>query len=111
MSRLKSNFSGRSILPLGKINLTTGKSLYFNIYQTWGEDTCYEIIKPDEGNLRIVATSGKTPISKPGENNTFLHDQTGRYLFSGVIIDSAVGSGLKELAKKYGNSISGYTYK
>jgi hypothetical protein len=46
-----------------------------------------------------------------GEHRSFCHDQTGRYLFQGTLIDFATGTDLKKLAEKYGNSISGYTYK
>jgi hypothetical protein len=99
-----------SILPLGKINLKTGNSKYFNVYDTWGEGSTYEVYQIP-GGLRIVATWGKTPLCKMGENRSFCHDQTGRYLFQGTLIDFATGTDLKKLAEKYGNSISGYTYK
>lgn len=98
------------ILPLGKINLTTGESEVFNIYSEWGEDTTYEIYDVD-GKYRIVATSGTEPLQEIGSEQSFKHDQNRRFLFRGKMIDSAVGTKLKALASKYGNSISGYTYK
>lgn len=100
-----------AILPLGKINLTTGKSKYFNVYETWGEDTTYEIHRTTDGKLKIVATSGTVPIAKMNKSHSFRHDQTNSRLFDATMIDSAVGSKLKDLVAKYGNSISGYTYK
>jgi hypothetical protein len=100
----------RSILPLGKINLKTGKSKYFNVYETWGEDTTYEVYQV-YGEFRIVATSGKSPLCQIDEYREFQHDQSGRFLFGGIMVDFATGTGLKSLAEKYGNSISGYTYK
>jgi hypothetical protein len=100
-----------SILPLGKINLETGKSKYFNVYETWEEDTTYEIYEVSENNFKIVATSGKEPLNKLGEFRDFKHDQNFRYLFSGKMIAFAVGSDLKKVASKYGKSIAGYTYK
>lgn len=99
------------IASLGSVNLTTGSSKYFNIYKTWGEDSTYEVYKTNDGNYRIVATSGETPIHDPGNKVSFKADQTGRPLFEGTMIDWARGSKLKELASKYGNSIIGYTYK
>jgi hypothetical protein len=99
-----------SILPLGKINLKTGNSKYFNIYDTWGEDTTYEVYRVYEG-FRIVATYGKSPLCQIGERRGFKHDQNGRFLFEGVMVDFSTGSDLKKLVEKYGNSISGYTYK
>ena len=100
-----------SILPIGKINLETGKSKYFNVYETWGEDTTYEIWETSEGARKIVATSGKTPIGKLNYFQDFKHDQNFRFLFSGKMIDFAVGTDLKKLVEKYGKSIAGYTYK
>ena len=105
-----------SILPLGKINLKTGKSKYFNVYDVWGEGSTYEVYQTPEGFqvpsvFKIVATSGKTPLAAIGEKRQFVHDQTGKYLFQGTMIDFATGTDLKKLAEKYGNSISGYTYK
>jgi hypothetical protein len=102
---------GKAILPLGRINLLTGDSKYFNVYDTWGEDTTYEIHQADNGGVRVVATSGLFPISQPDRMNKFEHDQTGRHIFYGEMIDSAKGSDLKKLAVKYGKSLAGYTYK
>lgn len=99
------------ILPLGKINLETGSSKYFNVYDTWGEDTTYELYKLSDGRLKIVATAGIEPIAKLNSNESFIHDQTHRFLFSGKMIDYATGSGLKKFAAKYKKSIAGYTYK
>jgi len=107
-----------SILPLGRINLKTGSSKYFNVYETWGEDTTYEVYK--DGNsgygdvkprYKIVATSGKNPLKDIGDHSAFKHDQTFRPMFEGELVDYATGTELKKLAPIYGNSIAGYTYK
>jgi len=109
--------NGSPILPLGKINLKTGTSKYFNVYSTWGEDTTYEVwettsnLDPRKIIHKIVATSGTVPLYKIGDHQSFQHDQTMRYMFQAKMIDFAVGSKLKELSAKYGNSVSGYTYK
>jgi len=105
------------ILPLGTINLKTGESKYFNIYDTWGEDSTYEIWEvygernPEKKLTKIIATAGIKPLYNIGDSNSFIHDQNRRYLFQGKLIDFAVGSDLKNLASKYGNRIKGYTYK
>ena len=102
--------SQSSVLPLGKINLQTGKCKYFNVYETWGEDTTYEIYKTKKG-FKIVATSGTSPINKIGKGIFAIHDQNMRFLFEGQMVDFAVGSQLKEKIETYGRLISGYTYK
>lgn len=105
----------KPILGLGLINLKTGRSKYFNIYDTWGEDTTYEVYQVESHKVepvyKIVATSGTKPLGKMGEMAWFKHDQTGRFLFHGKMIDFAVGADLKSLAAKYGNNVSGFTYK
>lgn len=105
-----------SILPLGKINLKIGKSKYFNVYETWEEGTTYELYSCPDINgvckLKLVATAGTSPLASKGQRRRFDHDQTGRFLFEGTMIDFAVGSQLKSFAEKYKvTSISGYTYK
>lgn len=113
------NYREHAILPLGSINLAKGTSKYFNVYETWGENITYELYKnsylssfKDGNKLRVIATSGTTPIQKIGTTQAFAHDQTGRHIFDGEMIDFAVGSELKKFAEKYGvKSILGYTYK
>lgn len=102
---------------LGTVNLKTGSSKYFNIYDTWGEDTTYEIYKcrkatnPDETVYKIFATSGTTPLRKLGEKVHDISLQGSRRFFDGVMVDYAVGSNLKKLVEKYGTRLTGYTYK
>tara|TARA_R110000772_G_scaffold6250_12_gene21964 strand:- start:16 stop:336 length:321 start_codon:yes stop_codon:yes gene_type:complete len=99
------------ILPVGSVNLETGEFEYGNIYGFWGEDTTYELYKTDDGYLRVVATAGREPIVPLGERSSFQHDQTGRYLFSGEVIDVATGDeGLKSFIK-YKKRITCATYK
>ena len=98
-------------MPVGKVNLKTGKFQYGNIYGFWGDDTCYEVYKTDEGKLRVVATAGTEPIVPVGNRASFEHDQTGRYMFTGEVIETVVGdAGLKTLVK-YGTSLAIATYK
>lgn len=103
---------GSAILPCGRVNVKTGKFQYGEFYGFWGDDTCYEVYRTDEGKIRVVATAGTTPIVKVGQRSSFIHDQTHRYLFSGEVIDAVVGdAGFKTLGEKYGNSLSVSTYK
>ncbi|MCP4485221.1 MAG: hypothetical protein GY823_11765 [Flavobacteriaceae bacterium] len=95
---------------LGTVNLKTGKCKYFNIYETWGEDTTYEIYKKDD-NYKVFATSGKRPIRKIGERVDTISLAGRSRRFNMVMVDFAVGSKLKELAGKYGTRLTGYTYK
>jgi len=100
------------ILPCGNVNVKTGKFKYGNFYGFWGDDTCYEVYRTTEDKIRVVATAGTLPLVKLGGYSAFRHDQTGRYLFSGQLIESVVGDdGFKTLCEKYGNSINVSTYK
>ena len=100
---------------LGTVNLKTGSSKYFNIYDTWGEDTTYEIYQtmqtPEKTTYKIFATSGKEPLRKIGEKVCSISLQGRIRGFNGVMVDYAVGSNLKKLVEKYGTRLTGYTYK
>lgn len=104
------------IAPCGEVNVKTGKFQYGQFYGFWGDNTCYEVHRitkgSRQGNLRIVATSGTTPICKVGDIGEFVHDQTGKGLFTSVCIDTAIGdAGFRELGEKYGNNLNVSTYK
>ncbi len=102
---------GSAILPVGMVNLKTGEFKYGNIYDFWGEDTTYEVYDIGGGKIRVVATAGSTPIIKVGQRSSFVHDQTGRYLFDGTVIEAVIGNdGLRTLVK-HRNSLSIATYK
>ena len=110
--RASESRGGKSpILSLGSLNLKTGECTYFNVYETWGENTTYELWDMGGGKLRICATSGKEPIFDIGDGNLFIGDQSRRDLGHGILIDWATGSDLKHMAKKYGTRIPAYTYK
>jgi len=100
------------IAPCGKVNLETGKFQYGDIYNFWGEDTTYELYRVREtGRLKIVATAGMEPLCQIGSTNSFRHDQTGKLLWSGEVIDVASSNaGLKSFMK-YQKVIAIATYK
>lgn len=112
---------GSPVLPLGPTNLVTGKCKYFNIYDTWGkeDDTTIEVWKTDtwnssedSGKYRLVFTSGSGPIYKIGTSGGFDHDQTGRPLFGGTLVDWANIGDADLLVRKYNiKSAPGYVYK
>lgn len=109
-------YEGSPILPMGKMNLETGESKYFNVYETWsGDDTTGEIYIKDNGNFLVVFTAGNQPISKFGSFETFQHDQTRRPMFKGEPIQMVDYQLLKDLKKsKYlegKKSVFVYTYK
>jgi hypothetical protein len=116
-----------SILSIGSVNINTGKSKYFNIYETWPDSTC-EIYKDISRNFpghtnpdkfKLVFTSGSQPIKnrdgsmpKAGDQRNFKDDQRGTPLFQGEFVDSCSMKDLKTCAAKYGiKSATGYTYK
>ena len=100
------------ILSIGKINLKSGHSKWFNVYETWGEDTTYEIYLIGEGNYRIVATSGKRPLYKIGDIVSMVSSQPSRReLFTGKLVGWSVGSDLKNRVEEFGQYILGFTYK
>jgi len=99
---------------LGTVNLKTGSSKYFNIYETWGEDTTYEIyevFKDGKKSYKIFATSGTKPLRDIGDMVYDLCLQGRKKFFNGKMVDYAVGSDLKKLVEKYGSRLTGYTYK
>lgn len=105
-----------SILPIGRIDLKTGDNSHFNVYETWGKNTTYEIWKEyhtsyNKSVYKIIATSGDATISQLGSIEDFAHDQTHRRLFTAVLVDFAKDTELKNFADKYGKSLSGYCYK
>lgn len=116
-----------SILSIGSLNINTGKSKYFNIYDTY-EDSTAEIYKdvsrnyPGSNNpdkFKIVFTSGSTAIKnrdgsmpKAGDIRDFKDDQKGTPLFQGEFSQSCLIDDLKTVAAKLGiKSCTGYTYK
>ena len=102
-----------AILPVGKVNVKTGKFKYGEFYGFWGNDTTYEVYKCFDDKIKVIATSGTSPINKSlVQAKFFRHDQTGRQLFGAVMLEYVIGDeGFKSLASKYGNSLSTFTYK
>ena len=104
-----SNSRPNPILPVGVLNLATGKNKYFNI-KTNGQATV-EVWKDYYDKYRFVITSGSGPIYAIGSTAFFAHDQTGRPLFEGVMVDYIDAAYTENIIDLYGKSGSGYVYK
>jgi hypothetical protein len=104
-----------AIAPLGKVSIKSGRSKYFNIYDTWeNKDTTWELYKNDSGKFVMVATSGTRPIHNSNDSlrREFHADQSGRYLGCWLFITSSLQANLKEMAAEHNfTSVQGYTYK
>lgn len=100
---------GCAILPCGSLNLTSGKNQYFNV-RTNGSMTI-EVWKTSDDKFRAVITSGSTPLWQIGTQGHFSHDQTGRPLFSGIMVDYIESAHMEQLIPLYGKSITCAVYK
>ena len=106
------SYGSSSILPLGKVDLITGKnSLLGNIFDNYdGTAEIWQARALVGGKYKIVFTSDKNPDKKKGERETFYHDQTRREFGTCELVDFARVKDMKKLAK-YGKVLNGYTYK
>jgi len=99
------------IASLGKVDLGSGKSKWFNIHDTY--DGTAEIWKSSgyEGKYKIVFTSGDKPNAKIKDIRDFYNDQNHRHLGRWELVDYVPVNKMKELIRVYGGSLPGYTYK
>ena len=100
-----------SILPCGSLNLKTGQNKYFNINEPYQANSTLEVWEVGYKVWRIVMTSGSTPIWQIGTKGYFVHDQTGRPMFEGTMVDYIEAPHAEELIPLYGKSMSMYVYK
>ncbi len=106
------NYSPYSILPLGSVDIGSGESKYFNIYDTY--DGTAEVWKTPSGKYRLIFTSDNEPAGTIGLKSNFRHDQTLQEMTrDGMweMVDYVPVKQMKELIRVYGNSMFGYTYK
>ena len=99
------------ILPIGLLNLKTGKNKALdNVYETWSDDDMTAEFW-DTGDKKVVIfTSGKKPLFKKGETQPFKHDQNYRHLFFGTLINWCSLEKLSTFTK-YGDKLRAYVYK
>lgn len=102
-------YRGISILPCGSLNLKTGENKYFNVREN-GESVI-EVWKLRDGAIRLVITSGTSPIYAIGQHERFIHDQSHRDLFNGEMIDYIESEHMEVLIPLYGKSANCYVYK
>lgn len=98
-----------SIASLGRVHLGTGECDHFNVYDTYNGTA--EVWKNENGNERLVFTSGDKPLAKLKDYREFRNDQTWQKMGQWTMIDYVPVSELKELIRVYGASLPGYTYK
>lgn len=100
-----------SILPIGWVDVGSGESKYFNVYETW-PDSIAEVWITSEGKYRLIFTSGE-PQLKIGQRRNFKHDQTFQNIGRNwKFIDYLPVKDLMELVRVYNrNKFPGYTYK
>jgi len=99
-----------SIASIGRVHLGTGECEYFNVLDTYKGSTA-EVWKNENGNERLVFTSGDKPLAKLKDYREFRNDQTWQKMGEWTMIDYVPTSELKELIRVYGASLPGYCYK
>jgi hypothetical protein len=102
--------SSASIASLGRVHLGTGECDYFNVIDNWNSGTA-EVWKNENGNPRLVFTSGDKPLAKIKDYREFRNDQTWKPMGDWGMVDYVPVKELKELIRVYGASLPGYTYK
>jgi hypothetical protein len=111
-----SKYRPYAILPIGSTNLQTGTCKYFDIFDTWGkgDDTTIELWSSEYPTraYKLVFTSGPKALAEIGATQDFNHDQTGRPLFTGVLVDWVNIGDANLLVRKYNiKGAPGYVYK
>lgn len=102
-----------SIASIGSVDIGSGESKYFNVYDTWPDSTA-EVWKKPNGRYVLVFTSGSEPIGKIGMQSEFRNDQSWQELTRDgywKMVDYVPIKNLDELIRVYGKSLLGYTYK
>lgn len=100
-----------AIASIGSVDIGSGESKYFNVYDTW-PDSNAEVWKKDNGRYVLIFTSGEP--GKIGLRSAFMNDQSWAEMTrNGLwkLVDYAPVKDLQELIRVYGKSMLGYTYK
>jgi len=102
-----------AIAAIGSVDIGSGESKYFNVYEQWPDSTA-EVWKKDNGRYVLVFTSGDKPLGKIGMRSAFMNDQTWNEMTRNGLwkmVDYVPVKDLQELLRVYGKSMLGYTYK
>jgi len=99
--------NGAAILPLGVINIKTGKNkMLDNIYDTWEDSNMVaEIWNVYPDKQVVIFTSGS--LGSNG-HQSFKHDQTGKLLFDGTFVQEMF---LEDLKDSNLPNMRGFVYK
>ncbi len=103
-------YGGAAIASLGKVNLMTGGSKIFNLFDTWDDGTV-EVWRTDAGQFKLIYTSSNEPYRPINDTASFQNDQSGRHLFDAKMVDYTALKDMPGLIPLYGRSMTGYTYK
>ena len=105
---------GAPVLPIGEVEISTGKCILFDklddsLYDNWTGTV--EVWKLMNDKHVLVFTADTDPTVQIGTPCTFIHDQSGAYLFYGELVDYIRVIDMSALIGIYGNVLPGYTYK
>lgn len=104
----------KSVLPIGSVNIQSGDSKHFNIYDTWDNSTA-EVWKDGKGKLKLIFTSGDKPLHNIGEKEEFRNYNNGNRFGEGenwTMVEWVKIKDLKELLRVFNKkSFTGYVYK
>lgn len=108
----KNSYKYSSIAPLGSVNIQTGESEHFNIYDTWTNSTA-EVWKNSKGSHILVFTSDDKPLNNIGWTCNFENYYTQRSIGNNwTMVEWVKLEDLKELLRIVNkSSLKGYTYK
>lgn len=100
------------ILSIGTVNIQTGESKYFNIYDTW-PDSLAEVWKDEKGNYKLLFTAGSKPMGDIGATGFFHDSQSHREIGYGwELVEWVKVKDLKDILREFNKkSMRGYTYK
>ena len=100
-----------AISPIGPVNLKTGRSKYFNIYDTW-TDSYINIFKNDKNKYVGISSAGKGSgkYTMKKHNGAFMNDQTRKFLGRWVFVEEIPIKDRDKLASKY-KKFRMYAYK
>ncbi len=108
------NKNSSAILGLGKVNIKTGRSKYFNIYETYkGTAEVWEVVgvPQTKRNYRLVFTASSSAHHPIGTRHNFHQDQTGRTMAPMILITAVPVKDMATLIAQFGTKLSGFCYK
>lgn len=99
------------ISGIGSVNLETGDSKYWNVYDTWENKGTVEVWEDHNGKYKLVFTSGDEPYEGIGKIQDFKDDQTWAHKGRWTMRDYTPLKDMRGLIPLYGRKMFGYVYK